>query len=77
MSPDLELAARLLKWWQGRSDPRCHLAGIYQRGLNAIRDAATARRIVEVLEEHGYVDPLPRGTELDGAPRAEAWTLVP
>ncbi len=77
VSPDLVLAARLLEWWQARPDPKCHLAAIYQRGLNAIRDAATARRIVEVLEEHGYVDPLPRGTELDGHARAEAWELVP
>ena len=40
VSPDLELAARLLAWWQTRPDPRCHLATVYQRGLNAISDAA-------------------------------------
>ena len=77
VSPDLDLAARLLAWWQARPDPQCHLAAIYQRGLNAIRDAASARRIVGVLEEHGYVDRLPAGTMLDGAARNEAWELVP
>ena len=77
VSPDLELAARLLAWWQARPDPRCHLAAIYQRGLNAIRDAATARRIVGILEEHGYIDRLPARTEVDGAARNEAWELVP
>ncbi len=77
VSPDLVLAARLLEWWKARPDPKCHLAVIYQRGLNAIRDAGTARRIVGVLEEHGHIDPLPRGTELDGQARAEAWELVP
>jgi hypothetical protein len=51
---------------------RC-LAAIYQRGLNAIVDAATARSIVGVLEEHGYVRRLPAGMELDGAPRRDAW----
>ena len=53
--PDLRLASRLLAWWQARPDPRCHLAALYQRGLNAISDAATARRIVGILEEHGWV----------------------
>jgi hypothetical protein len=77
VSPDLDLAARLLAWWQARPDPRCHLSAIYQRGLNAVRDAATARRIVGVLEEHGYVDRLRAGIELEGAPRNEAWELVP
>ena len=77
VSADLQLAARLLAWWQARPDPQCHLAAIYQRGLNAIRDAATARRIVGVLETHGWVDKLAAGTVLDGAARNEAWELVP
>jgi hypothetical protein len=77
VSIDLRLAARLLAWWQARPDPRCHLAGIYQRGLNALGDAATARRIVGILEEHGWLQRLPAGTEIDGAPRRDAWVLVP
>lgn len=77
VTPNLQLAARLLAWWQARPDPRCHLAAIYQRGLNAIGDAATARRIVTILEEHGHVDRLPAGTVLEGKPRNEAWGLVP
>jgi hypothetical protein len=77
VSPDLRLASLLLAWWQARSDPRCHLATIYQRGLNALGDAATARRIVSILDEHGWVERLPAGTELDGAPRRDVWELVP
>ena len=77
VSPDLALASRLLAWWQARPDPKCHLAAIYQRGLYAIRDAATARRIVGILEEHGYVDRLQNGIELDGKRRREAWELIP
>jgi hypothetical protein len=77
VSLDLNLATRLLEWWQARPDPRCHLALIYQRSLNAISDAATARRIVGILEDHGWVERLPAGTELDGKPRLEAWELVP
>ena len=77
LSPDLRLAARLVAWWQARPDPRCHLAAIYQRGPEALRDAATARRIVGLLEEHGWVLRLPAGSTLDGAPRRDAWKLVP
>lgn len=79
VAPDLMLAQRLLAWWQGRgpAGSRLHLSTIYQRGLNAIGDAATARRIVAILEDHGWAKALPPGTEIDGAPRREAWELVP
>jgi hypothetical protein len=77
VSPDLRLADRLLAWWHGRLDSRCYLAAIYQRSLNAISDAATARRIVGILEEHGWVRRLAVGTVIDGSPRRDAWELVP
>lgn len=77
VAPDLALASRLLGWWEARPDPRLYLSQIYQRGLNAISDAATARRIVAVLVEHGYAQALPPGTEIDGAARKEAWRLIP
>ncbi|WP_052215208.1 YfjI family protein [Belnapia sp. F-4-1] len=77
IAPDLVLAQRLLAWWQARPDPQCHLAMIYQKGLNAIRTAEQARRIVGILQEHGFVTPLPPGVEIDGKARREAWILVP
>jgi hypothetical protein len=77
ISPDLRLAERLLAWWQARPDPQCHLAAIYQTGPGAMRDAATARRIVGILEEHGFVLRLPAGTVLEGTARRDAWELVP
>ncbi|GGC58165.1 hypothetical protein GCM10011504_40530 [Siccirubricoccus deserti] len=76
ISPDLRLAQRLLAWWQARRDPALHLAAVYQRGLNALGDAATARRIVGILEDHGWAVRLPSGAEVEGAPRREAWTLA-
>jgi hypothetical protein len=76
ISPDLRLAQRLLAWWQARRDPALHLAAVYQRGLNALGDAATARRIVGILEDHGWAVRLPAGAEVEGAPRREAWTLA-
>jgi hypothetical protein len=61
----------------GSPDPECHLAAIYQTGPGAMRDAATARRIVGILEEHGWLVRLPPRTMIDGAPRRDAWELVP
>jgi hypothetical protein len=75
--PELRLAQRLLTWWQARRDPKCHLAEIYQRGPNPLRDATTAKRTVEILLSHGWITPLPTGTEIDGQPRRDAWELVP
>jgi hypothetical protein len=77
VNPDLRLADRLLRWWMERGEPRLHLAVIYQRGPHVLSDAATARRITGILEEHGYVRRLPENTILDGKPRHEAWELVP
>ena len=74
---DLQLAARLRDWWQARDDPRCHLSMIYQLGPGELRDAATARRIADVLEERGWIRRLPAGTVIDGMGRRECWELVP
>ena len=76
VAPDLRLAARLLEWWQARPHPAVHLAQIYQRGLNALGNAARAREIVAILEEHGWVRRLPERAMVDGRPRRDAWTLT-
>jgi hypothetical protein len=77
ISPDLRLAQRLLSWLKAQANTTVHLAMMYQRGPAALRDASTARRIVKILEEHGEVERLPPGEEIDGAPRKEAWRLRP
>jgi hypothetical protein len=77
IAPDLILAQRLLEWWQSRPDPRSYLSQIYQIGPGSIREAATAKRIVEILEERGWITRLPSGTVIDGAPRRDSWELTP
>jgi hypothetical protein len=78
VAPDLVLAGRLLAWWRGLPDRRLHLAKIYQFvPVEAIRDAATARRIAKILETEGHAIPLPPGTIVEGAERREAWELTP
>ena len=72
IAPDLKLARQLMEWWRARSERKCHLAEIYQRGPNPLRDAATAKRIADILVEHGHLTRLPPGTMLDGSPRRDA-----
>lgn len=77
VSPDLRLAQRLLNWWQEQPSTMLHLATIYQRGPTALRDAKAARKAVEILEEHGWIERVIPGTIIDGAPRKESWRLLP
>lgn len=77
IAPDLKLARQLVEWWRGRSDRKCHLLEIYQRGPNPLRDASTAKRIVAILEDHGWIKRLPPNTILDGSPRKDSWELAP
>ena len=67
MNADLLLAQRLLLWllhhWK---EPAISLPDIYQRSLNAIRDQATARKLVATLEDHGWLLRIPAGALLPG-----------
>lgn len=49
---------------------------IYQRSLNAIGDQATARRLVAILEGHGWLVRMPEGALIAGQRRREAWRVV-
>jgi hypothetical protein len=74
---DLHLAQRLLDWllttWR---EPSVSLPDIYQRGLNAIGDQATARRLVGILEGHGWLIRIQDGAVVGGVRRREAWRIV-
>jgi len=72
----LREAQKLLVWWQRQDDPILHLAKIYQRGPAGLRDAKAAKAAVKVLMEHGWVERLAPGTEVDGAPWRDVFRLV-
>src|SRR5262249_12872456 len=61
---DLVLAQQLLAWlhrqWQ---EPAISLPDVYQRGPRAIRDKTTAKRLVAMLVDHGWLAPIPEGAE--------------
>ena len=74
---DLRLAQRLLDWLQtGLQEPLVSLPDIYQRGPNAIRDAGTARRLANLLAEHGWLVPVEGGATVAGVRRLDVWQII-
>ena len=77
ISADLRLAQRLLSWLRNTwAEPNISLPDIYQRGLNAIGDQATARKLVKILEEHGWLLTISGGATIAGQRRRDAWSIV-
>lgn len=74
---DLRSAQKLLSWWQSWESPIVHLATIYQRGPSDLRNAKAARAAAQTLEDHGWLERLSPGIEVEGKPRKEAWRLIP
>lgn len=76
IDPNIRAAQRLLDWWKSQEDDQLYLSRVYQFGPANIRDAASAKRAIKVLEDHGQIAPLEPGTIIDEKPRKEAWRLV-
>jgi hypothetical protein len=80
VSADLVLAQRLLDWlhrsWKLERGAMISLPDIYQRGPGAIRDKATAAKLVKILADHGWLTLQASGAEIDGKFRREAWRIV-
>lgn len=75
--PSLRLAQKLLEWWQARDEPVLHLAKIYQKGPPDLRTAKAAKEAIKTLIDHGWVERLEPGIEVDGKPRRDVLRLVP
>lgn len=73
--PDLILAEKLMKWAQGKAYKLISLPLVYQTGPNGIRDKATAKRIVRILEDHAWLIPVEGGAEVAGKHRREVWEV--
>jgi hypothetical protein len=76
VSAELRLARRALDWllqhWpeQAISPP-----DLYQRGPSVIRDNKTARQVVTILEDHGWLVRIAEGAVIAGERRREAWRI--
>jgi hypothetical protein len=74
---ELRLAQRLLDWLVNKwKEPMVSLPDIYQRGLNAIGDQTTARKLVEILQEHGWLTKKEGGGTVAGVRRRDVWIIV-
>lgn len=73
--PKLIMAEKLLQWFFDKNCTTVTLVEIYQYGINSIRTAKVARKIMGILVEHGYALPLADGAEFEGTHRSEAWEL--
>ena len=72
---DLILAEECLNWivnHGGFFSSPC----LYQKGPNKVRDKKTAKRIIEILEDHNRIEQIPGGTVIDNKKRREAWRVV-
>jgi hypothetical protein len=77
VSAELRLAQRAFDWLlQHWPEPAVSLPDLYQRGPEAIRDAKSARQVVAVLEDHGWLLRIPQGAEIAGVRRREAWRII-
>jgi uncharacterized protein DUF3987 len=74
---ELRTAQQVLDWLLLRwTETAISLRDLYQRGPTVIRHAKTARKVVTILEEHGWLVQLPKGAEITGSYRREAWRVL-
>jgi hypothetical protein len=74
-NPDLVLAEKLLLWAKDKGHTLISLPLVYQAGPNGIRDKATAKRIVQILEGHDWMIPIEGGAEVAGKHRRDVWEV--
>lgn len=73
---DLRRAQRLLAWLDTSwNEPAISLPDIYQLGPNEIRDQAAAKRLVGILEDHGWLLRIEGGATVGGKRRRDAWQI--
>jgi hypothetical protein len=71
----LSLAQKLLGWLKARGRSVITLPEIYQLGPKPIRNAHTARLLMDILEEHGHVQGIGEASKYRGVERREAWSI--
>ena len=77
LNKDIVLAQKLLGWLQsGWPEKFISPAEIYQRGPNAIRDAKTARRLIAILVDHGWLQSIDGTAEVGGVKRREVFRIT-
>jgi Protein of unknown function (DUF3987) len=77
VATNLMLAEKLRCWLLRRwDDENVSLPDIYQLSIPGIRTKAVAARIVEILEDHGWLERLPGGADIKRIRRRDAWRII-
>lgn len=77
VSQEIDRAEALRKWLlEGFAHPDVTMRDVLRLGPNALRESPKARAALALLAGHGWLVPLPPGTVVRGAARAEAWRIV-
>lgn len=77
VSGDIRLAQKLLYWLQNKwSETHVSLPDVYQCGPNELRESASAKKIVGILEDHGWIEREATPREVAGKRRKEVWRIV-
>jgi hypothetical protein len=76
--PALDLAQRVLDWltsgWSGT--PLISVPDLYTYGPGPVRDKRTASKIIDILEDHGWLVREDGPARVNGTKRREVWRLV-
>jgi hypothetical protein len=73
---ELFTAQQLLHWLTTWQEELISLPDVYQLGPNPIREMASAKRAVTLLEEHGWLIRVQHGACVAGKFRREVWRIV-
>jgi hypothetical protein len=77
LNADLIDADLLLQWARIKADRGLiSLPDIVQTGPNRIRETATARRLVGILEQHRHLERVPGTVRVNGKDRREVWRVM-
>lgn len=77
ITEDLRKAQGLLDWLgHSWTKDRICLRDIYQLGPRTIRSKEVAIKIVAILEDHGWLQKIGGGFEIDGHHRRDVWNVI-
>jgi len=78
ITEDLCLAQATLNWMLSPSWGKAVISmpDLYMRGPNSIRSKKVATPVVKILEDHGWLQRLPKGAKIDDVFRRDAYCII-
>jgi hypothetical protein len=76
VNPDIILAEELRDWIHRKQYEYLYPKLVYQFGPNGIREKKVALRLLNILQDHGWLVPVEGGMKIDGSHRRKVWTVI-